>query len=63
MAAGNPRATATACAASLPYIDEGTVGHEDYQLYYANGAARQRADEAVRIDAAGVCNGHTRRAR
>lgn len=42
--AGNSRETAAACAASLPYIDEGSLDWgDDYTLYYGSEHKRERA--------------------
>ena len=49
--AGNPRDVAAACAASLPSIDEGSAGHEDYELYFSTQALRDRGDTIVKTDA------------
>ena len=40
VAAGNSQNASKACVASLPYISEGSLGHEDYQNYY--GSQRKR---------------------
>jgi len=50
VAAGNDRSLAAACAASLLDIDEGSAGHEDYQLYYTTKAQRRRADVMFQTD-------------
>jgi len=49
VAAGNSRSTAEACAASLPYVDESTLGHRDYPWYY-NSYNRKRAEVIMETD-------------
>ena len=48
--AGNPPDVSYACANNLLSVVEGSVGHEDYELYYQDASVRRLAEKLFAVD-------------